>query len=95
MTTRERQVFPLTPGGPEYSAGATRYVMGRDLQVNDVLYFLSTPHRVTHFADYDGPLSVRHGGPMPEGTRIAYAGNPDDPKCWGITIDPMTICRLA
>lgn len=74
--------------GPEARAGATARVLGCDLVEGDILFFLSTPHRITHFVEYDGPLSVRHGGPMPEGTRIAYSGDPADPHCWGMTIDP-------
>jgi hypothetical protein len=76
--------------GPERRAGATHQKRGEDLVVGDLLFFLSSPHRITHFKDYPSasPLHAEQGGPLPHGTRIAYSGDPEDPRCWGMTVDP-------
>ncbi len=63
---------------------------GAALKVGDLLWFLSSGHRITHFTDYEGVLHTRHGGPLPEGTRIAHSG----PR-WGMTIDPTHSYRVV
>lgn len=73
-----RTALPATDG-PERRGGATRVVRGADLQVGDILFFLSKPHRLTHFKPYDGPFDFID--------RIAYSGNPDDPHCWGMSLE--------
>lgn len=70
--------------GPEQRAGATQWKRGDELVAGDILYFLGTPRRITHFDDYsDNPWGY-------EGWRIARAGGPrwEGDKGWGMTIDP-------
>lgn len=81
-----RQTFPVKDG-PEKRAGATRKVRGRDLEIGDILYFLSSPHRITHFDSYTGTFAFID--------RIARAGDPDNPHCWGMSIDPCAHYHIA
>lgn len=68
----------------EQRAGALGVKRGADLREGDILFFLSSPHRITHFRDYSHPAITGE-----ETWRIAYSGNPDDEHCWGMTIEPQ------
>jgi len=67
--------------------------LGRDLVVGDVLVGLlcGPGKRITRFEDYpaDSPLHERQGGPLSDGTRIAYSGE------WGITVPPLSAFEVA
>lgn len=54
-------------------------IPGRDLNVGDVIVFLTTEHRIDGFTPYTGSLLPVLG----EGTRIAHSG-----ARWGMTITP-------
>ena len=65
------------------TADQTTTKLGSQVQVGDIIMFLSHPHRVTRIEPYEGPNSYLWDGQA----RIAKAG--PGPDAWGIILDPM------
>jgi hypothetical protein len=56
---------------------------GSEIEVGDIIVFMSQPHRITRIVPYAHPVVT--GGEA--GWRIAYAG--PGPDSWGITLEPQ------
>jgi len=64
------------------NADETHQKLGEEIEVQDIVVFLGTPHRITRITPYTHPV-VTQGEP---GWRIAHAG--PGQESWGITLCP-------